>query len=172
MIPGSHVPLTRATELLRLAEEELARESLNADAAPAITARWLCLVPTWTPQLATRCSLPGWSAGTEVTVLDAWRDEGLIESTLTPLAIDDAGQFVPAQRVFWMPRDTRAAWLSRIVAEDGRDRLVALMHDAARRVRAQAPDHDVPPTQGRWRPRRQHRRLRCGRRSTPPSIAS
>ncbi|HTV03386.1 MAG TPA: hypothetical protein VMF13_22740 [Luteitalea sp.] len=142
----------KIAELLARARADLELESLASLPTVALpqTARWLCLAPAWTPTLAARCGLPGWSEGAEVAVLDAWRDEGLVESTLSSLSIDDAGKFVPAQRLFWMPRDARLAWLSRVLAEDGRDRLVALMRDVARRIVAQPLDHQLPQATWRW----------------------
>ena len=150
MTPEPSSPRTRATELLRAAEEELALEALHAASSSPAIARWLCLVPTWTPRLAERCGLPGWSDRSDPMQLAAWRDEGMVESTLTALAIDEAGQYVPTQRLFWMPRDARAAWLSLILEEDGRDNVAALMRDVARRVLEQPRDHHLPAATLRW----------------------
>ena len=94
--------------------------------------RWVCLVPVWTPTLAARCGMPGWGSASDLDVLEAWRDEGLIEAMLTPLSIDDTGQVTPrAAPVLGAAQRARPAWFSRIVAEDGRDRLAALVHDIA-----------------------------------------
>ncbi len=152
MRPETTFTPQHAADLLAQARAELELESLAR--LPTVTlpetARWLCLVPAWTPALAVRCGLPGWSDGAEVAVLDAWRDEGLVETTLTALAIDDLGQFIPAQRLFWMPRDARLAWLSRVLAEDGSERLVALMRSIARRVSTQPRDQHLPQATWRW----------------------
>jgi len=111
--------------------------------------RWVCLVPVWTPTLATRCGMPGWTSSSDLDVLDRWRAEGLIESMVTPLSIDDAGQVTPEKHLFWVPRNARAAWLSRIEAEDGRDRLAALARDLASRILVQPRDRHMPPAT--WR---------------------
>ncbi len=112
--------------------------------------RWVCLVPVWTPTLAARCGMPGWGSASDLDVLEAWRDDGLIEAMLTPLAIDDTGQVTPAQHLFWVPRNARPAWLSRIVAEDGRDRLAALARDIAARILAEPRDQHMPTATWRW----------------------
>lgn len=112
--------------------------------------RWVCLVPVWTPTLATRCGMPGWTLASDLDVLAAWRDEGLIETMVTPLSIDDTGQVTPEQRLFWVPRNARAAWLSRIEAEDGRDRLAALARDIAGRILVQPRDQHMPTATWRW----------------------
>jgi hypothetical protein len=152
MRPETTFTPQHAADLMAQVRAELELESLAA--LPTVTlpdtARWLCLAPAWTPALAVRCGLPGWSEGAEVALLDAWRDEGLVETTLTALAIDDLGRFIPAQRLFWMPRDARLAWLSRILAEDGSERLVALMRSIARRIAAQPRDQHLPPATWRW----------------------
>ena len=112
--------------------------------------RWVCLAPVWTPTLAARCGMPGWGSATDLDVLEAWRDEGLIEAMLTPLSIDDTGQVTPPQHLFWVPRTARPAWFSRIVAEDGRDRLARLVHDIAARILAQPRDQHMPNATWRW----------------------
>jgi hypothetical protein len=112
--------------------------------------RWVSLVPVWTPTLATRCGMPGWTSASDVDVLAAWRAEGLIESMVTPLSIDDAGQVTPEKHLFWVPRNSRAAWLSQIEAEDGRDRLAALARDIAGRILIQPRDRHMPPATWRW----------------------
>lgn len=120
------------------------------DRLDAACIRWVCLVPVWTPTLATRCGMPGWSSASDLDVLEAWRDDGLIEAMLTPLAIDDTGQVTPAQHLFWVPRNVRPAWLARIVAEDGRDRLAALARDIAARILAEPRDQHMPTATWRW----------------------
>ena len=85
-----------------------------------------------------------------VSVLEAWRADGLIEVMLTPLSIDDDGQVTPAQHLFWVPRNARAAWLSRIETEDGRDRLAALARDIrAASSRNRVIEH-MPTATWRW----------------------
>lgn len=112
--------------------------------------RWVCLVPVWTPTLATRCSMPGWTSAAGADVLETWRAEGLIESMMTPLSIDDAGQVTPEKHLFWVPRNSRASWLSRIEAEDGRDKLAALAREIAGRILIQPRDRHMPPATWRW----------------------
>ena len=113
--------------------------------------RWACLAPVWTPTLATRCGMPGWDhQSPDVSVLEDWRADGLIEVMLTPLSIDDDGQVTPAQHLFWVPRSARAAWLSRIETEDGRDRLAVLARDIAGRILAQPRDEHMPTATWRW----------------------
>ena len=121
-----------------------------SDRFDASVIRWMCLVPVWTPTLAARCRMPGWSSPNDTHVLDTWRTEGLIESMHTPLAIDDAGQVTPAQHLFWVPRNARAAWVSRVIAEDGRDRLFATVWDISRRILAQPNDQYMPHATWRW----------------------
>lgn len=112
--------------------------------------RWVCLVPVWTPTLAARCAMPGWGSAADLDVLEAWRDDGLIEATLTPLSIDDAGQVTPAQHLFWVSRHARPAWLSRIIEEDGLDALASLVQSIASRVLAQPRDQHMPTATWRW----------------------
>ena len=112
--------------------------------------RWICLVPVWTPTLAARCGMPGWSSASDTHVLDAWRQEGLVESMHTPLSIDDAGQVTPAQHLFWVTRNTRPAWISRVIAEDGRERLFAMVRDLSQRILAQPNDQHMPHATWRW----------------------
>ena len=69
---------------------------------------------------------------------------------LTPLSIDDDGQVTPAQHLFWVPRNARAAWLARIETEDGRDRLAALARDISGRILAQPRDEHMPTATWRW----------------------
>jgi hypothetical protein len=116
---------------------------------PAVI-RWMCLVPVWTPALAARCGMPGWAHATDIDVLEAWRSEGLVESMHTPLSIDDTGQVTPAQHLFWVPRNSRPAWVARVIAEDGRDRLSSLARDIARRILAQPNDQHMPTATWRW----------------------
>jgi hypothetical protein len=116
---------------------------------PAVI-RWMCLVPVWTPALAARCGMPGWAHAADTDVLEAWRSEGLVESMHTPLSIDDTGQVTPAQHLFWVPRNSRPAWVARVIAEDGRDRLSSLARDIARRILAQPNDQHMPTATWRW----------------------
>lgn len=141
---------TRAADLLAEAREELAREARSGEDTSAAAARWLCLVPAWTPVLAARCALPGCGGDGDDAVIERWRAEGLVEVSHTPISIDDTGRISPPQHLFWMPRQARTAWLSRLVSEDGRNRMVALTRDIAARILAQPNDHDMPSATWRW----------------------
>ncbi|WP_396625612.1 hypothetical protein [Luteitalea sp.] len=133
-------------------------ESLLSSSAPDVprdvgdpdVARWLCLVPAWSPALAQRCGFPGWQPGDEPARLQAWRAEGLLDHETSPLTIDETGRFTPPQELFWMPRQERQRWLTRLLAEDGRERLRTLAVDLATRILGQPRDHHMPSTTWRW----------------------
>ena len=160
--PAAH----RVDETLAMVESLLARAPsprTSPDLDPA-TIRWLCLVPVWTPSLARRCSMPGWDERRIAAVLAAWQNEGLVETTQAPLAIDETGQVRPAQHLFWVPRHARPSWLSRIVADDGQHALAELAGTIARRIMAQPDDGRVPVATWRWAVVAAHAT------ATPPSL--
>ena len=49
-----------------------------------------------------------------------------------------------------MPREARAAWLARIIADVGRDRLTLLASDVSHRILAQPNDRHMPSATWRW----------------------
>ena len=87
--------LSRMREVLAEARAELETERRHTQAEVGDVARWLCLVPAWSPTLAQRCGFPGCADGVDESQLEAWRAKGLLEAETSPLTIDDTGKIEP-----------------------------------------------------------------------------